>query len=112
MGFIGRLRNSGVYFLVLKKCKKPDDVLFINASEYFEKGNRQNKLAPEHIEKIVTTYQFRKVEERHSRRVGMEEIDLSEINQTLMNLEEKIDSYTKTHNDFLKELGLSLLPKQ
>lgn len=27
-----------VCILVLKKCKKPDDVLFINASEYFEKG--------------------------------------------------------------------------
>ena len=30
-----------VCILVLKKCKKPDDVLFINASEHFEKGRRQ-----------------------------------------------------------------------
>jgi type I restriction enzyme M protein len=29
---------------VLKKCKKPDDVLFINAVEHFEKGKRQNRL--------------------------------------------------------------------
>ena len=29
-----------VCILVLKKCKKPDDVLFINASEHFEKGKR------------------------------------------------------------------------
>jgi len=42
-----------VCILVLKKCKKPDDVLFINASEHFEKGKRQNHLLPEHIEKIV-----------------------------------------------------------
>ena len=27
-----------VCILVLKKCKKPDDVLFINAAEHFEKG--------------------------------------------------------------------------
>ena len=33
-----------VCILVLKKCKKPDDVLFINAAEYFEKGKRQNFL--------------------------------------------------------------------
>ncbi len=33
-----------VCILVLKKCKKPDDVLFINAAEYFEKGKRQNRL--------------------------------------------------------------------
>ena len=31
-----------VCILVLKKCKKPDDVLFINAAEHFEKGKRQN----------------------------------------------------------------------
>ncbi|MCD6585876.1 MAG: type I restriction-modification system subunit M [Desulfobacteraceae bacterium] len=29
-----------VCILVLKKCKKPDDVLFINASEHFEKNKR------------------------------------------------------------------------
>jgi len=36
-----------VCILVLKKCKKPDDVLFINAAgaEYFVKGKRQNQLA-------------------------------------------------------------------
>src|SRR3546814_13667601 len=34
-----------VCILVLKKCKKPDDVLFINASgpENFAKGKRQNR---------------------------------------------------------------------
>ena len=63
-----------VCILVLKKCKKPDDVLFINAAELFEKGKRQNRLLPEHIEKIVSTYQHRKEEERHSRRVPMKEI--------------------------------------
>jgi type I restriction-modification system DNA methylase subunit len=49
-----------VCILVLKKCKKPDDVLFINAAEHFEKGKRQNQLTEEHIAKIIDTYQFRK----------------------------------------------------
>jgi type I restriction enzyme M protein len=35
-----------VCILVLKRCKKPDDVLFINVSEHFEKGKRQNCLLP------------------------------------------------------------------
>lgn len=35
-----------VCILVLKKCKKFDDVLFINASEYYDKGKRQNVLLP------------------------------------------------------------------
>jgi type I restriction enzyme M protein len=63
-----------VCILVLKKCKKPDDVLFINAAEHFVKGKRQNQLTDEHIEKIVETYQFRKEEERYSKRIPMERI--------------------------------------
>ena len=50
-----------VCILVLKKCKKPDDVLFINAAEHFEKGKRQNQLTEEHIGKIIDTYQSRKI---------------------------------------------------
>jgi len=121
-----------VCILVLKKCKKPDDVLFINASEHFEKGKRQNRLLPEHIDKIINSYQFRKEEERYSRRVAMEkieendynlnisryisttmseeEIDLAVVNSTLLEVEKKIDDSRKKHNEFLKELGLPLLP--
>ena len=118
--------------LVLKKCKKPDDVLFINAAEHFEKGKRQNVLSNEHIEKIVDTYQHRKEEERYSRRVEMSEIeaneynlnisryvstatpkveiDLSATHEELVEIEEKIRESAKRHNAFLKELGLTLLP--
>src|SRR5690606_28538968 len=65
-----------VCILVLKKCKKYDDVLFINAAEHYEKGKRQNVLREEHISRIVETYQFRKKEEeRYSRRVSMAEIE-------------------------------------
>lgn len=60
-----------VCILVLKKCKKHDDVLFINASEHFEKGKRQNRLRDEDIEKILNTYQLRKDEERYSKKIPM-----------------------------------------
>ena len=121
-----------VCILVLKKCKKPDDVLFINASEHFEKGKRQNRLRDEHIEKIVETYQFRKEEDRYSKRIPMErideegynlnisryistavsekEIDLTVVHQELTESEKKIREATSKHNEFLKELGLPLLP--
>ena len=78
-----------VVILVLKKCKKDDDVLFINASALYEKGKRQNVLLPEHIDKIVDTYRSRekKVKEKletgqlfASRRVGMEEIEENDFN--------------------------------
>ena len=121
-----------VCILVLKRCKKPDDVLFINASEYFEKGKRQNRLLPEHIDKIISTYQFRKEEERYARRVTMEEIaannynlnisryistakaeeeiDLQAVNAELVELEKQINKAAEKHNGFLNELGLPLLP--
>ena len=123
-----------VCILVLKKCKKPDDVLFINASDYFEKGKRQNRLNHEHIKKIVDTYQFRKEEERYSRRVSLEEIkskrnnynlnisryisttvpeeiiELDEVQKNLIDIEKEISKAKETHNVFLKELGLSPLP--
>ena len=43
-------------------------------AEHFEKGKRQNHLTEEHIAKIIDTYQFRKEEERYSKRVSMERI--------------------------------------
>ena len=121
-----------VCILVLKRCKKPDDVLFINASEHFEKGKRQNRLLPENIEKIISAYQFREEEERYSRRVTMDEIEkndynlnisryistalpevkinLGEVNAELVKLEKEIVTAEKKHNGFLKELDLPLLP--
>lgn len=69
-----------VCILVLKKCKKFEDILFINASEHFEKEKRQNRLRegedgkPNDIQKIIETYQFRKEEDRYSRRVSLDEI--------------------------------------
>jgi len=48
-----------VCLLILKKCKKPDDVLFINASEGWVTGKRQKQLSDEHIERIVKTHQDR-----------------------------------------------------
>src|SRR3954451_23304449 len=62
-----------VCILVLKKCKRSDDVLFINAAEHFVRG-RQNQLTDQDIENIVTTYQHRKEQDRFARRVSMKEI--------------------------------------
>ena len=113
-----------VCILVLKKCKKPDDVLFINASEHFEKGKRQNQLTEENIAKIIATYQFRKEEDRYSKRIPMEriveegynlnisryistaehetEIDLEATHKELVQIEEKITDATKNTTSFSK----------
>jgi type I restriction enzyme M protein len=124
-----------VCILVLKKCKKPDDVLIINASAEgnFEKGKRQNVLNPGHIEKIIDTYRHRKEEDRYARRVTMEEIeendcnlnisryvstaepepqiDLTATHAELVEIEDAIREAAKKHNEFLNELGLPSLPQ-
>lgn len=123
-----------VCILVLKKCKKPDDVLFINASgsEHFEKGKRQNQLNSEHITKIIETYRFREEKARYSRKVEMAEIEKNDFNlnisryistavgeaeivlddthQELMEIEKAIAAAKDKHNAFLRELGLKPLP--
>lgn len=124
-----------VCILVLKKCKKQDDVLFINASEHYEKGKRQNTLRegdgdePNDIQKIIKTYKYRPENiERYARRVSLEEIekngynlnisryvstsldeikiDLKEVNTKLTTINDSIKTNTDKHNEFLKELGL------
>lgn len=121
-----------VCILVLKKCKKPNDVLFINAADHFVKGKRQNQLTDEHIQRIVSTYQNRTEQERYSRRVSMEriakegynlnisryistaeaekEIDLQTVHAELAAIELQINEAKARHNTFLVELGLSPLP--
>lgn len=121
-----------VCILVLKKCKKPDDVLFINAAEHFTKGKRQNQLSDAHIERIVSTYRNRAEQERYSRCVPMreiidndynlnilryvsaaeaeKEIDLAVVHRDLVKSESDIAEAKQRHNGFLVELGLPPLP--
>ncbi len=122
-----------VCILVLKKCKKPDDVLIINAAEEYEKGKRQNYLNGDHIRNIIDTYQQRPNEvERYARRVDMDEIaendfnlnisryvstaepeeqiDLEEVHKELVAADKAIQEAKDKHNGFLKELGLPLVP--
>ncbi len=120
-----------VCILVLKKCKKEDDVLFINASEHFVKGKRQNTLNKDNIKNIVETYKYRQESERYSRKVSMEEIekngynlnisryvstaedeieiDLDKVNEKLTSINERIETKTKEHNEYLKELKLKTI---
>jgi type I restriction enzyme M protein len=119
-----------VCVLVLKKCRKHEQILFINASsdEHYEKGKRQNKLRKEDVDLIVETYQNRREITRYSRPVSLSEIkendfnlnitryvnlskeeepiDLLEVNKKLVALEKEIQQARDRHNEFLRELGL------
>lgn len=124
-----------VCILVLKKCKKEDDVLFINASEHYKKEKRQNYLRigengePNDIQEIVDTYKNRPEKiERYARSVSIEEIekndfnlnisryvstakpepiiDLNEVHEKLAEIEKKATKSLNEHNEYLKQLGL------
>ena len=119
-----------VCILVLKKCRKNEKILFINASsdEHYEKGKRQNYLRDNDVEDIVKTYQFRTDKPRYSRQVSLQEIkdndynlnitryislaqeektiDLQEVHDKLVEIEKEIIKARDKHNEFLKELGL------
>lgn len=117
-----------VCIIVLKKCRKTDDVLFINAAEHYDKDKKQNTLSPGHINKIVETYRGRKEEDRYSRRVSLREIvendynlnitryvslaqeevpiDLAQNHERLVEIEKRLTEARAKLNGYLKELGL------
>ncbi|MCQ2335874.1 MAG: type I restriction-modification system subunit M [Paludibacteraceae bacterium] len=118
-----------VCIIVLKKCRKSDDVLFINAAECYNKDKKQNVLSQEHIDRIIDTYKNRTEQERFSRRVSLSEIrdndynlnitryvslakeetiiDLSSVQEQLATLNASSKESQTRLNSFLKELGLN-----
>lgn len=119
-----------VCIIVLKKCRKNDKILFINASseEHYEKGKRQNNLRPEDVNDIVKAYKSRQTISRYSREVSLSEIkengynlnitryvnlskdeekvDLLAVHKQLEDIEKDIIEARNKHNAFLAELGL------
>jgi type I restriction enzyme M protein len=77
--------------LVFKKCRKnPDDILFIDASRNFEKVKNQNKLLPEHIDKIVTAYATRTNEPKYSHIASLAAIKANDYN---LNIPRYVDTF-------------------
>jgi len=77
--------------LVLKKCREnPEDVLFIDASQHYEKVKTQNKLRDEDIDKIIDAYRNRSEETKYSKRVKMQEIATNDYN---LNIPRYVDTF-------------------
>lgn len=114
--------------LVMKKCRtNPDDILFIDASNDFEKGKNQNRLLPEHIDKIISTYHNRETIEKYSYVAPLsevkendynlnipryvdtfeeeEEIDLMAVRAERMKLKAELDALEDQMAKYLEELG-------
>lgn len=115
--------------LVLKKQREnPDDILFIDASQHFEKVGKQNQLRPEDIGRIVGTYRKRESIEKFSHIAKLSEVeendynlnipryvdtieeeetvDLEAVSAKLAALEEEMGATDKVIAGFCDELGI------
>lgn len=115
--------------LVFKKCRKADqDVLFIDASNAFEKGKNQNHLTDEHVDKIINTYKNRATIDKYSYAATLLEIedndynlnipryvdtfeeeapiDLDQVQQDIANIDNDIAQIEQDIEGYLKELGV------
>ena len=115
--------------LVFKKCRQADDdVVFIDASQSFEKGKNQNHLTDEDVDKIVDTYSQRETIDKYSYVATLDEIkendcnlnipryvdtfeeeepiDLEQVQQQLKDIDKDIANVESEINEYLKELGV------
>ena len=115
--------------MVFKKNRSYDDaVLFIDASNEFEKQKNQNYLKTENIDKIVQTYRDREALEKYSYNVTLDEIrendynlnipryvdtfeeeelvDLKAVQAEIKEIDAELAKVEEELNGYLKELGL------
>ena len=77
--------------LVFKKCREDDaDILFIDASKYFEKVKNQNRLRDEDVNRIIDTYKERKDVEKFAHAATLAEIEGNDYN---LNIPRYVDNF-------------------
>jgi type I restriction enzyme M protein len=77
--------------LVFKKCREnPDDIIFIDASNDYEKVKTQNVLREEHIDKIIDSYRNRTEIEKYSKKASLAEIAENDYN---LNIPRYVDTF-------------------
>ena len=77
--------------LVFKKCREhPDDILFIDASQYYEKVKTQNYLRDEDVDRIVDTYAKRITIDKYSYVASLDEVRENEYN---LNIPRYVDTF-------------------
>ncbi|CAI3615596.1 type I restriction-modification system subunit M [Clostridium neonatale] len=115
--------------LVFKKCREnSNDVLFIDASNDFEKGKNQNILRECDIDKILNTYKKRETIDKYSYVATLDEIaendynlnipryvdtfeeeepiDIVEVKNKISAIDIELEALYRDLEDDLKELGL------
>lgn len=76
--------------LVFKKCRATRDVLFVDASNCFQKGKNQNWMSDDDVERIVSAFAARVEEDRFSYLAAPEEIAENDFN---LNIPRYVDTF-------------------
>ncbi len=76
--------------LVLKRNRENTNVLFIDASREYDAAKTQNRLADEHIEKIVATYRARENVDKYAYVADFDEIKENDFN---LNIPRYVDTF-------------------
>ena len=113
--------------LIFNKAKEHNDVLFIDASKEYQEGKKQNKLRPEDMEHIVSTYKAFETVDKYAYRADLDEIkendynlnipryvdtfeeeepvDIQAVQTEINQLESELVEVRKEMDGYLKELG-------
>lgn len=87
--------------LVFKRNRTTKDVLFIDASQGFEKAKNQNRLTEEHISKIVEAYANREDVEKYAHLASIDEIRENDFN---LNIPRYVDTFEEEEEIDLDEV--------
>jgi len=92
--------------LVFKKCREDsENVLFIDASNEFEKIKSQNFLTDANIEKIISTFKNRSELEKYSHNASLDEIKENDYN---LNIPRYVDTFEEEEAIDLDEVSSEL----
>lgn len=92
--------------LVFKKCREDSEhVLFIDASNDFDKVKNQNQLTDDHVQKIISTYQQRSSIEKYSHLASLDEIKSNDYN---LNIPRYVDTFEEEEKIDLAEVAKQL----
>ena len=78
--------------IVLKKHREGRDVLFIDASQKFDKGKKQNAMTDAHIDSVIELYNKRETVEKESYLASFEDIEKNDFN---LNIPRYVDNFEK-----------------
>lgn len=87
--------------IVLKKHREGRDVLFIDASQKFEKGKKQNQMTDENIDSVLKLYLKRATVEKEAYLAAFEDVEKNDFN---LNIPRYVDNFEKE-----EEIDLSTL---